>query len=335
MKKYIERYIHAVTRRLKESSRLDVSQELSAHIYDMLPENPTDEQIEHVLKSLGNPRKLANNYQTDQHYVISPLYYYDYINTLKIVLTLVFAAQIVFGTIGSLTSLQSDTLIGQFVEVMAGALSNAFSSLFPAFAWVTIIFWITDYNMRKRIDEWSIKDLPELPRPETTKISSVETIIGLTFHVVFSALFIGLFLNYTELLVINIDGEFITDIFNQTIVSPFLPYFIISALLGVGVALLKLVVREWRISIAISHTIYEIISSILFIIFIRTPNLIKSEVFDIIASYSDYSVDQVLNGFSVGINVATWIVLIILAIDLVFTWIKTTKGCKGTKINAE
>lgn len=335
MKKYIERYIHAVTRRLKESSRLEVSQELSAHIYDMLPENPTDEQIEQVLKSLGNPRKLANNYQTDQHYVISPLYFYDYINTLKIVLTIVFAAQIVLGTIGSLTSLQSDNLIGQFIEVMAGALSNAFSGLFPAFAWVTIIFWAIDYNMRKRIDEWSIKDLPELPKPETTKISSVETIIGLTFHVVFSALFIGLFLNYSELLVINIDGEFITDIFNQNVITSFLPYIIFSALIGVGVALVKLIVREWRISIAVLHTIYEIISSILFIIFIRTPNLIKAEVFDTIATHSDYTVDQVVNGFNIGINVATWIIVIILGIDLVFTWIKTTKGCKGKKINAE
>jgi len=331
MKKYIERYIHAVTRRLKESTRLEVSQELSAHIYDMLPENPTDEQIEQVLKSLGNPRKLANNYQSDQHYVISPLYFYDYINTLKIVLIIVFAAQIVFGTIGSLISLESESLIGQFIEVMAGALSNGFNSLFPAFAWVTIIFWIIDYNMRKRIDEWSIKDLPELPKPETTKISSVETIIGLTFHVVFSALFIGIFLNYTELLVINIDGEFITDIFNPNVVSPFLPYFIISALLGVGVALVKLIVREWRISITVMHTIYEIISSILFILFIRTPNLIKAEVFDTIANYSEYSIDQVVNGFRIGINVTTWIVIIILGIDLIFTWIKTTKGKKCKK----
>jgi hypothetical protein len=292
----------------------------------MLPENPTDEQIEKVLKSLGNPRKLANNYQTDQHYVISPLYFYDYVNTLKIVLIIVFVVQIVFGTIGSLLSLESENLIGQFIEIMSGAVGNAFNGLFPAFAWVTIIFWIIDYNMRKRIDEWSIKDLPELPKPETTKISSVETIIGLIFHAVFSALFIGLFLNYAELLVINFDGEFITDIFNLNVVTPFLPYIIISALLGVGVALLKLITREWRVNIAVIHTIYEIISSILFIIVIRMPNLIKTEVFDTIATYFDYSIELVTNSFRIGIDVTIWIIVIILGIDLIFTWIKTTKG---------
>lgn len=328
MKNYIERYIYAVTKRLPEASREDVKEELNAHINDMLPKQPTEHDIEQVLKSLGSPRRLANNYQEDKEYVISPLYYHDYINTLKIVLIIIFSLQIVLGTIDGIINLESNNFFEQVFEIIGSALGNAWSGLFTGFAWVTIIFWIIDRNMRKKPDEWSMKDLPELPHPKTTKISRVETIVGLVFHVVFSAIFIGLFMNYLDVLTIDVEGVFITEIFNQSVVQPFIPYFIGSAVFGLIVILLKLYIGYWRFPVAILHTAYEILSSSIIIIFITRTNLIKSEVFTAIETYTDFTYDQAFQGFQTGVSVLTWIIILVLVLDLIFTWIKTIKGYK-------
>lgn len=328
MKNYIERYIYAVTKRLPEESREDVKVELNAHIYDMLPKNPTENDIEKVLKSLGSPRRLANNYQEDKEYVISPLYYHDYINTLKIVLIIIFSAQIVFGTIDGIINLESNNFFEQVFEIIGSALGNAWSGLFTGFAWVTIIFWIIDRNMRKKADEWEIKDLPELPHPKATKISRAETIVGLVFHVVFSAIFIGLFMNYLDVLTIDVEGVFVTDIFNQSVVEPFIPYFIGSAIFGLVVILLKLYIGSWRLPVAILHTVYEILSSLMIIIFITRNNLIQSEVFTAIETYTEFTYDQAFKGFQTGISVITAVIMIVLTLDLIFTWIKTIRGLK-------
>jgi hypothetical protein len=74
MEKMIERYIYAVTKRLPEAMKEEVKEELNGNIYDMLPENPTDEDIDKVLHELGHPRELARNYRCHDRYVVSPLF---------------------------------------------------------------------------------------------------------------------------------------------------------------------------------------------------------------------------------------------------------------------
>jgi hypothetical protein len=328
MKDYVERYIYAVTKRLKEESREEVKEELSAHINDMLPKDPSEEDVERVLKSLGSPRKLAYNYQDDKNYVISPLYYHDYINTLKIVLIILVTVQVVFGAIDGLINLESNNFFEQVFEIIGSALGNVWSGLFTGFAWVTIIFWILDYIKRKEPDNWSIKDLPDLPHPKTTKISRVETIIELMFHVVFSTIFIGLLINYLDVLAIDVEGVFITEIFNRSVVEPFIPYFIGSAIFGLLVYINKLYVGEWRYQVSILHTAYELLSSSLIIIFLTRNNLIKQEVFTTIETYTDFTSEQAMNGFHIGVNVITWVIIIIILIDLITMWIKTLRGYK-------
>lgn len=91
MKKIIERYIYAVTKRLPERMRDEVKEELNANIHDMLPKNPTDQDIDELLHKLGHPRELARNYHGEDRYVISPLFYDDYIQVLKIVSIFLFS----------------------------------------------------------------------------------------------------------------------------------------------------------------------------------------------------------------------------------------------------
>ena len=85
MSSIIDRYLYDVTRRLPENMRDDVEQELRANIEDMLPDNPTEEEIENVLESLGAPSKLAAKYRPNPRYLISPALFEEYISVLKIV----------------------------------------------------------------------------------------------------------------------------------------------------------------------------------------------------------------------------------------------------------
>ncbi|MDX9692506.1 MAG: hypothetical protein RBT45_08615, partial [Acholeplasmataceae bacterium] len=108
MKDMIERYVYAVTRRLPENIQEEVKNELKANIYDMLDENPSEEDIEKVLLDLGHPRDIAAKYQPTERYLISPKYFGDYIYTLKIVVMIFILVSFVIGLIEAVIGFNSN-----------------------------------------------------------------------------------------------------------------------------------------------------------------------------------------------------------------------------------
>jgi hypothetical protein len=330
MKKIIERYIYAVTKRLPENMREEVKEELNGNIHDMLSKDPTDEEIDKVLHELGHPRELARNYRGQDRYVISPLFYDDYIQVLKIVAIIFVAVSLVFGTFDAIIHVEATSVIGVIAEVFAKIISNSFSAFVNAFAWTTLIFWIIDYAVRnKKLPEWKLNDLPDLPSPKTTKISRVETLLGLVLGTAFSAVFIIFLVRYIDLVGIYENGVIVAQIFNPEVTNQFIVFFIISAVLGFIVSLMKLNFGEWRISLAIVYTAQELMSSILFIIFIRMENLILNEAFVKVGSYLDLTGDVVRSNFEKGVTGLTVFIIIVTIIDLISTWIKTLKHKKA------
>ena len=332
MKNYIERYIYAVTKRLPEEVREEVKQELQANINDMLPKNPTDDDIEKVLRTLGHPRVLAKNYETKERYVISPWFYADYISTLKIVMTIVISIYITIGFLNGIIHLEQNNLFMQIVDVWSKIFSNAFQGALVSFAWVTVIFWLIEHFARnsKCEDEWKLKDLPEIPKVNNkAKISKTESIIGLILGTVFSILFIIILMDYTDVIGIYDDGVMITQIFNTAVTNTFIVFFIISAVISVVVSLLKIYYGEWKLNLTILYTAFEILSTVLFLIFINHPQLILPEVFDTIAFYMELDSVDVIDGFAKGIRIFTIFVSVVVFIDLASTWFKTFKSIQN------
>jgi hypothetical protein len=72
MSSLIDRYLYDITKRLPEKSRADVERELRSNIEDMLPEDPTDDDVVRVLTELGSPAKLSAAYRSNPRYLISP-----------------------------------------------------------------------------------------------------------------------------------------------------------------------------------------------------------------------------------------------------------------------
>ncbi|MCR3906851.1 MAG: hypothetical protein NUK62_07520 [Tenericutes bacterium] len=326
MKNIIDRYIYAVTKRLPEDMRDGVKEELKANIMDMLPDNPKDEDIEKVLYELGHPRVLANNYRDKPRYLISPLYFDDYINVLKIVGIIVLIVTLVFGTIDAALNVEATTIIGAIAEITGTIISSVISGLLAAFAWVTIIFAFIDYHSKTtKKNDWKLTDLPDLPKENNAKISRTGTIIEMILGVTFSVIFITILIKYLDVIAIYNNGVIVTHIFNQDVAQSFIPFFIVSLIILIVVSLAKLYYRSWNIHLAIMYTAYQILSVIILILFVNHSMLIQPQVFEVISSYLEHSTSEVASGFANGFRVFSIVIAILVGVDLISIWFKTLK----------
>jgi hypothetical protein len=329
MNQWIERYIYAVVKRLPESMKKEVSEELRANISDMLSDKPTDDEIELVLKKLGNPRVLANNYRGKERYVVSPLFYDDYINVLKIVFIIFAVFSVVFGAIDAVISLDSSNLFEMIFEVFGAVISGLFEGLFQAFAIVTIIFWIISYvSQKSTCDEWKVKDLPEIPKASSAKIGRTGSVVGLIFGVTFSVIWVAILMRYLDYFGIYNNGTYLAPIFNQNVTDMFIPYYIASAIFVLIVSLLKIYYAEWRLEVTIPYTAYQILSAILAMVFITYPGLIHPDLFSWIATSVETTVPEVINGFTQGMKGFAVFIAIVTGLDVMGTWYKTLKAKK-------
>jgi hypothetical protein len=313
---YIQRYIYAVTKRLPSSMREDVKAELEANIQDMIAEDPDNETLLlDKLHKLGHPRVLANNYRGKDQYVVSPEYYDDYINTLKIVGTIFIIVSLATGFIQTVTMTSGLSIPDVFQNVLNGIFDNLWQACLSAFAWTTIGFWIAStVSQKNKNQDWKLSDLPDLPESTTTQISRIGTIFELIIGVSFGLIFVTLMRNGLPF-------------FNQTVIEPFIPFFYISIALDLLVGMMKLFYGQWRWPVilvtAVEH-LYSIIFSIVFL----SSDFLHSSVFQTIADHSDYSLTQVQNGFATGKTVLIWLVVIGSAADLISIIVKVIKSSK-------
>jgi len=326
MKKYIERYIYDVTRRLPQEMREDVEKELNSNIYDMLPENPSEEDIDQVLHDIGSPRVIANNYKEEKRYVISPLYYDDYIRVLKLVLLIVGAIAIVFSAIDSIIHVNEPNIFESAAYIIGRIIGDFISTLINVFFIVTVIFWIVDHkNIKLQAKEWKLKDLPDLPEPRTAKISKTSTMVGLIFYSIFSTIFIVFLLKYVPISGWYEDEILIAPFFNEAVTSKFIVFFIISAIIGIVNHLIQLYEGQWKLKVAICYTAGAIISVVIGLLFVNQPNLITYDFIVKLAETMDVTVEFIKDGLRNIVIWVTMIVVVVTVIDLTSVWLKTLR----------
>lgn len=326
MKKYIERYIHDVVRRLPKDIRQDVEKELYSNIYDMLGDNPTDEEIDQVLHEIGSPRIIANNYKEDKRYVISPLYYDDYIRVLKLVIIIVASIALFFGAIDIIVGMDQPTLIKSIGYIFSRLIGDTVSSLIHAVFILTLIFWIIDReSVKNKKDEWRLKDLPDLPAPNTRRISKSASIVGLVFYTIFSVIFIVILLEYIPIIGWYENKILLAPVLNKTVTDQFLIFFIVSAIIGFIVQVAKIYIGEWKVKLASYYTLSSIISVTIGLLFINHSGLINSQYIAILASKIDISTIKINGAIDTGLKWITFIVILVTIIDLITIWFKTLK----------
>jgi hypothetical protein len=166
----LERYITEVGRYLPRKGREDVKNELRSTLQDMLDDRvegePTEADVEALLREYGSPRKVAASYGTEQ-YVIGPDLYPFFIMVMKFgVMGIVIGFTISF-TVGLIGSTMGLAELGMSV---LGLFAQVFTSILSFLGMLLIVMMILQrYGIKPEIGEkereWNPRSLPAVDDP--------------------------------------------------------------------------------------------------------------------------------------------------------------------------
>jgi hypothetical protein len=184
-------YLEEIRHHLPLKNRTDIIAEIRSVLMDMIEERnpgagPDEATIKAVLKEYGPPRKVAQQYGSQQR-LIGPQTFPVYLLVLKIVLIVVAALNIVGVIVAAVSGSFGDN--GLFIAILE-TFGGLISSLFTAFGIVTLSFVLIERfaaeEFQAEIDEdWSPDDLTPVEDKERVKISelAVEITLGIIFIV--------------------------------------------------------------------------------------------------------------------------------------------------------
>lgn len=298
----IERYIHAVTEYLPEDIRSDVGKELRANIEDMLPDNYTEKDVHQVLTKLGNPWKLAGEYNPQQKYLIGPGYYHKYISILKLVIAIVIFVLLGITILEWIIAFPAD---GNYIDQIAGFIGDLISAVISgalqgAF-WVTLVFVILERTETETGDlpfgnkKWTPDDLPEVPADAQGKISRGDII----FEMFLTILFVAMIYLRPQLIAIyqNIEAEnmIITPLFNLERLEVYLPVILIMAVFQLAFSIWKYIKGWWTLPLATVNAVYNVALVIVVIVMLTDITLFNPEFSQVIADITHSSAELVSN----------------------------------------
>ncbi|MFS0764090.1 HAAS signaling domain-containing protein [Peribacillus phoenicis] len=282
----IELYIQEVTRRLPEKNRVDIALELQSTIEDMLPEDHTEQDVKAVLLKLGDPVTLASGYRDRPMHLIGPRYYDVYISLLKMILPIAAVISLIALLGDNPLRDTGNTVMEAILKIIGKGISGIISTGIQVFFWLTLSFAILERMdtskdqspLTKDLKPWTPENLKDIPNISKQKaISMIEIFASLLGLSVFTALYF----NAANLLGVyekrNDSLIFVTPSFNQEVLNTYWLPVSCVVIIGVFLAIYKLFLRQWTLKLAIFHAIYQLLSTLTFIIIISNPNLLNPE----------------------------------------------------------
>ena len=232
----IERYLHEVGRYLPRQNRKDILGEMRSALADALEDqagpNPSREQTIAMLKTFGEPRKVAARYYPESQYLIGPTLYPLFRMVAGIALAAVLGAQII-------AWLVSIFLAGSPLnplEVSSGLVNSLPSTL----GWVLIVFIILqrfDVRPDEGEKEWDPASLPPVDKHE--EVSRAERVVG----IIAQSILLAIFTWFSDRIGVYIfpGGLF----FGNPILADFIPWIMLSLLIGIGLDVYLLWQGRW------------------------------------------------------------------------------------------
>ncbi|QOS89406.1 HAAS signaling domain-containing protein [Peribacillus sp. JNUCC41] len=282
----IELYIQEVTRRLPEKSREDIALELQSTIEDMLPADHTEQDVKAVLLKLGDPVTLASRYRDRPMHLIGPRYFDVYICLLKMIIPIAAVISLI-GLIGDNPFRDMEnTVVDAILIIIGKGIAGIISTGIQVFFWLTISFAILERvdtskdqsPLTKDLKPWTpenLKDIPNISKKKAVPMIEIfASLLGLS-------VFVALYFNAANLLGVyekrNGSLIFVTPSFNQEVLNSY--WLLVSGVVIIGVilAIYKLFLRRWTLKLALFHAIYQLLSTLTFIIIISNPDLLNPE----------------------------------------------------------
>jgi hypothetical protein len=236
----IDRYVHEVGRHLPRKNRDDIKVELQSTLADTLEDRvegePTQEDVELLLKEFGPPQEVAASYWPQGQYLIGPRLYPLFRMVVGIVLLVFVIVQVVLFGIAVVFNQE----ILSFLDVL-DIFSGMIGSVFSAFGIIVIVFAILqrfDVKPDTEDEEWDPSQLPQIEDVET--VSRGGRVAEITFSLVIVAIL--LFLPDKIGVVLNPFSEIILN----PVIRTYIPLLIVSILLGVFIDVLLLWRGRWE-----------------------------------------------------------------------------------------
>ncbi|MFE5429371.1 hypothetical protein [Peribacillus simplex] len=282
----IELYIQEVTRRLPEKNREDIALELQSTIEDMLPVDHTEQDVKSVLLKLGDPVTLASRYRDRPMHLIGPRYFDVYICLLKMILPIAAVISLI-GLVGDNPFRDmGNTVVDAILIIIGKGIAGIISTGIQVFFWLTISFAILERvdtskdqsPLTKDLKPWTPENLKDITNISKKKaVPMIEIFASLLGLSVFAALYF----NAANLLGVyekrNGSLIFVTPSFNQDVLNSYWLLVSCVVIIGVLLAIYKLFLRRWTMKLALFHLIYQLLSTLTFIIIISNPDLLNPE----------------------------------------------------------
>lgn len=328
----IDRYVYAATERLSEDTREDVSRELRANIEDMLPETPTESDIYEVLQGLGNPMKMADEYNQRKRYLIGPGIYDSYLSVLKLVLGIV---AIVFVCITLLEWAVNPPVSGKFsqiyIQFFLDIMFAPIQGMLQGFLWVTVVFiilersGITEGKMPFIKKKWSPGDLPAIPASKKRRISRVETVFSIFCTIFFTAIVYfqsGLIGLYTK----GENGLYIVSpLFVKERIGFYISIILIFAFIQFSILIWKFISRKWTFPLAIVNVINNTALSVFICVMLSDSSLFNQGLLAKIAVYANTSNIETIR---IWLRDSLWISAVIFVAISIFDSVIGFVKCK-------
>jgi len=302
-----------------------VEKELRSNIDDMLLDDYSDSNVESVLKQLGNPSNLAEEYRKLKRYLIPPYLYDEYIHVLKICTELYLAFLLIFQALNIFLNLSEYTSFIDIlsVELLIDVIRNTITGIASVFFGVTVSFVLIyktyESNDSTTKEEWHIKELRPIP---TTKVIST---IDIGFEMMFSAIFTYIICFKSDVIGIYDTNpiRLIEPLFSDKL-TLYVPIFIMLFIAGIFNSIIKLKYGAWNNRLAWINCVYNIMFTLGVLSF-----LLNTEVYNqgfinhqlaMLESRSDFIGSLAMN----GVGIASAIVVIVGIVDI-YTGFKKSK----------
>lgn len=325
----IERYVLAVTERLPEDIREDVAEELRSNIADMLPENAGEDQVREVLEKMGNPKKLAEEYNPTKKYLIGPGLYDRYISMIQLVVGIVVVV-LAFITVldWAFNRPQDSDPAKMFSNLLEAIISGGLQAAF----WVTLVFAIIE---RSGMNEgrvpfskkkWTVEDLPVKPVSKKSRISRVETCISLFFTILFTAIVYfqpGLISAHFT---VGNNPVKIVPLFDIPRLDHYLSAILVLAVIQLVVTVWKFIQGKWTIPLAAVNAFQNAALSILVIFMFNDRSLFNNEFFSTLAEKVNETALNVTDAWFWGTSIFTIVIFAGICLwDSISAFIKARK----------
>lgn len=326
----IERYIYAVTKRLPEKIKNDVSKELKTLIDDMLTERcgelvPEEKDIRVVLTELGTPEELYEKYNPDnKKCLIGSPYYSTYKYVLKIVMLCtifgIILANIISGIFDFSKSNSIENIVSSSATFLASLITDLIMSIVMAFGFVTALFAFF-YRKDIKIDTTSNLDsLPSVPK-KNEKISKVDSIISIGISVIF----LIVFLTAPQIFCVVMYNEFI-PIFNLETIRQTWYIIVMFSVVGIIRDVVRLIEGRYSQKVMITTVATNIISGFLSVWWLMNDRIMNPKFADSISKLFNNESTFIINIFSNFQYFFLGFIIFVLLLDMFVTVFKYLKG---------